>query len=197
MASPLHHLDDPAEFAREREAFVEAGFALLFETDVFDLQVAQVVRHAGRHNDVFYRVLGSKEGFILALLEEAVRRMVALLERRMARAATPEEAVRTWTTTLLGLTASGKSMEGIMLERSRINRRFPEAQSTITRPLVRPLERVLRAAGVSRPRVVSEAALEMVVGREAIWIALRHRPTKREVTTYADLTVRLVGLERR
>jgi AcrR family transcriptional regulator len=196
VASPLHHLDDPAEFARERDAFVDAGFSLLVETDVFDLQVAQVVRRAGRHNAVFYRVFGSKEGYILALLEEAVRRMVMLLERRMAGAPTPADAVRAWTSTLLGLTASGKSMEGILLERSRINRRFPEAQSTITRPLVRPLERVLRTAGVKRPRVVSEAALEMVVGREAIWIALRHRPTKREVTTYADLTVRLAGLDR-
>jgi AcrR family transcriptional regulator len=176
---------------------VEAGFALLFTTDVFDLQVAQVVRQAGRHNAAFYRIFGSKEGYVLALLEEAVRRMVTLLERRMAGAATPADAVRAWTTTLLGLTAAGKSMEGILLERSRINRRFPEAQATITRPLVRPLERVLRGAGVRRPRVVSEAALEMVVGRDAIWIALRHRPTKREVATYADLTVRLAGLDDR
>ncbi|MCU1594584.1 MAG: hypothetical protein JWO12_1976, partial [Frankiales bacterium] len=41
---------------------------------------------------------------------------------------------------------------------------------------------------------LAEAAFELVLSRQASWIALGHPATDREIRTYADLVVRLVGL---
>jgi AcrR family transcriptional regulator len=198
MVSPLHHLDDPVEFARERDAFVEAALSLLTGSETVNLQVTEVIRRAGRHNVVFYRVFGSKEGLTLAVVEEAVRRTAAVLERHLEGVSSPEAAVRTWARTLLERSASGLAAEGtqaLALDRFRLMRRFPGAQDTTTRPLSLPLERVLRQAGNPQATLLSEAALELIMSRQAGWIALQHRPTPAEITTYADLTVRLVGLD--
>jgi hypothetical protein len=37
------------------------------------------------------------------------------------------------------------------------------------------------------------AAYELVMGRQATWIATRHRPTPTEIDQYAAMVVRLVG----
>lgn len=197
MVSPLHHLDDPVAFARERDAFVTAALDLLTGSDSVNLQVTEVIRRAGRHNVVFYRIFGSKEGLTLAVVEEAVRRTAAVLERHLEGDHAPADAVRIWAQTLLTRSASGTAAEGtqaLALDRFRLMRRFPDAQDTTTRPLSVPLEQVLRQAGVPRSELLSEAALELIMSRQAGWIALQHRPTTDEIRTYADLAVRLVGL---
>lgn len=195
MASPLHYLDDPQAWERERAAFVEAALALLARSDAVDLQVAEVVRLAGRHNASFYRVFGSKEGLTLAVVQEAARRTAAVVERRLRRIDEPAQAVRTWARTLLALAAvGGDGVQALAIDRYRLMRRFPEADDSIIQPLRRPLEDVLRGAGRPRPALLADAALELVMSRQAAWIAVRHRPSARELDAYAGLVVHLVGL---
>jgi AcrR family transcriptional regulator len=196
VASPLHYLDDPETHARERAEFLAAAMELLGRSGSVDLQVAAVVRQAGKHNAGFYRIFGAKEGLILAVVEEAARRTAAAVSRRMHGAKTPQEAVRAWATVLLGLAAADPSLgvHAIALDRYRLLRRFPDADATIADPLRRPLAEVLRSSGRPRPEQLAEAAFELVLSRQASWIALGHRPTARQIRTYADLTVRLVGL---
>ena len=196
MASPLHYLDDAQTWERERDAFVHAAIGLMAESGTVEVQVAQVVRAAGRHNAAFYRIFGSKEGLQLAVVEDAVRRTVAALERTMARATSPEDAVRAWTRHLLGLAATdaASGVHAIALDRYRLLRRFPDAASTISDPLRDLVAGVLTRAGLRESRVLAEAALELVLSRQASWIAVGRRPTAREIRTYADLSVRLVGL---
>lgn len=195
MASPLHYLDDAETLAAERAAFLEAAFELVEQAQSIDLQVAQVVRQAGRHNAAFYRIFGSKEGLVLAVVEEAVRRAVVVVERRMQSAQTPRDAVRAWARALLGLAAgSSVTVPAIALDRFRLLRRFPHADATIADPLREVLRRVLPATRNPSPALLAEAAFELVLGRQASWIALGHRPTDREIRAYADLVARLVGL---
>jgi AcrR family transcriptional regulator len=196
VASPLHYLDDPETMARERRAFLDAALDLIAQSGTVDLQVAQVVRHAGRHNAAFYRIFGAKEGLVLAVVEEAVRRTVVALERRMQAAQTPPDAVRAWARVLLGLAASGTAagVPAIALDRYRLLRRFPDSEETIADPLRRPLRVVLQQAGSSQPALLAEAAFELVLSRQASWIALGQRPSERQIRAYADLTVRLVDL---
>lgn len=196
MASPLHYLDDPEALARERAAFVEAALALMAQTGTVEVQVAQVVRQAGRHNTAFYRVFGSKEGLQLAVVETVVQRTLVALERRMATAKTPRDAVRAWARLLLGLAAADPAagVHAIALDRYRLMRRFPDAESTIADPLRSPLRAVLEQAGLGRPDLLAEAAFELVLSRQASWIALGQPPGDREIRSYVDLTVRLVGL---
>ena len=196
MASPLHYLNDPEMLRRERAAFVDAAFELITESGTMDLQVAQVVRNAGRHNASFYRVFGSKEGLILAVAEESSRRTAEVIGRRMQRAKTPADEVRAWARVLLGLASAGRAAgaHAIAIDRYRLLNRFPEADATTAAPLRRSLEAVLEAAGLAQPEVLAEAAFELVLSRQASWIALGHAPTDSELRAYAELTVRLVGL---
>jgi AcrR family transcriptional regulator len=181
---------------QDRAAFVDAALDLLAELETVDLQVAEVVRRVGRHRTAFYACFGSKDGLVLAVVQEAVRRTAEVLDEHMAQAATPADAVRAWARTLLRL-ASGRSqgVQALALDRFRLMRRFPESQASTTHPLSAPLEEVLATTGLTASRVLSEAALELVMSRQATWIALGHAPGEDEVATYADLVVRLVGLE--
>jgi AcrR family transcriptional regulator len=196
VASPLHYLDDPEALQRERAAFVDAAMALFAEAGTVELQVAQVVRRAGRHNAAFYRVFGSKEGLVLAVVEESSRRMADVIVRRMQRTKSPEEAVRAWARVLLNLASAdlAAGAHAIALDRYRLLNRFPEAAARAAVPLRQPLEQVLRTAGLPQPEVLAEAAFELVLSRQASWIALGHPAGDREIRAYADLVVRLVGL---
>jgi AcrR family transcriptional regulator len=198
VASPLHYLSDPEMLQRERAAFVTAALDLIAQSGTIDLQVAQVVRHAGRHNAAFYRVFGSKEGLVLAVVEEAAGWTAAALERRMRGAKTPADSVRAWAGVLLGLASADpvSGVHAIALDRYRLLKRFPDAEATIADPLRLPLEEVLRQAGQPAPKTLAEAAFELVLSRQASWIALGQRPTAKEIRIYADLAVRLVGLGR-
>jgi AcrR family transcriptional regulator len=199
VPSPLHYLDDPETRARERAAFLEAAMELIGQTGSMDLQVAAVVRQAGRHNAAFYRIFGAKEGLVLAIVEEAARRTAAALTRRMADASTPADAVRAWAGVLLGLAAADPTtgVPAIALDRYRVLKRFPDADATIADPLRRPLAELLQTAGVADAEELTEAAFELVLSRQASWIALGRMPTAKQIRTYADFTVRLVGLEGR
>jgi AcrR family transcriptional regulator len=193
----LHYLDDPAELERERATFVDAALELLRSSDTVDLQVSQVVRAAGRHNAAFYRVFGSKEGLALAVAEEAARRTAAVLARRTARRRSPADGVRTWARTLLALAATPRTADGtqaLALDRFRLMQRHPTADRSTSALLTAPLEELLDEAGVDDVGVRMSAAFELVMSRQASWIATGHRPGPAELDAYAGLVVELCGL---
>lgn len=64
-------------------------------------RVADIVAAAGLSNDAFYRHFPSKDALIAALIEDGAERVVSYVEHRMARARTPEEAVRCWVEAVL------------------------------------------------------------------------------------------------
>jgi hypothetical protein len=86
-------------------------------------------------------------------------------------------------------------VHAIAMDRYKLLRRFPDAEATIAHPLHAPLVRVLADAGLAQPDLLAEAAFELVLSRQASWIALGHKPSERDIKAYADLAVRLVGLE--
>ncbi len=198
MASPLRYLDDPVALARERQAFIAAALDLLAATDTVDLQVSRIVARAGRHNAAFYRVFGSKDGLTLAVVEEATRRTAMVVERRVAAAGPPVEAVRTWAVALLSLARgeAARAIRALALDRYRLLHRFPQAEATLTLPLRQPLTRTLRSAELPRAELLADAAFELVMSRQAAWIALDHQPDTDEVAAYAELVLDLVGLPR-
>jgi AcrR family transcriptional regulator len=197
MASPLRYLDDPVALARERQAFIAAALDLLAATDTVDLQVSRIVARAGRHNAAFYRVFGSKDGLTLAVVEEATRRTAAVVERRVAAAGPPVEAVRTWAVALLSLArGEARAIRALALDRYRLLHRFPQAEVTLTLPLRQPLTRSLHRAELPRAELLADAAFELVMSRQAAWIAVDHQPDADEVAAYAELVLDLVGLPR-
>lgn len=59
-------------------------------------RVADIVAAAGLSNDAFYRHFPSKDALIAALIEDGAERLVSYVAHRMAKARTPEGAVRAW-----------------------------------------------------------------------------------------------------
>jgi AcrR family transcriptional regulator len=192
---PLRYLDDPVVLEQERQAFITAALEILAAADAVDLQVSRVVQKAARHNVVFYRIFGSKDGLILAVVEEATRRTAEVVEARMAEAATPAAAVCAWTHTLLSM-ARGEIARGALalaLDRHRLLHRFPDARATLAMPLRQPLLKVLEAAGCPDVDIVADAAYELVMSRQASWIASGHEPSDAELDYYNELVLRLCG----
>ncbi|MDT7550165.1 MAG: hypothetical protein QOE84_2559 [Actinomycetota bacterium] len=196
MTSALPEPDGPADL-RDRAVFLDAAMAMVTRSPTLDdLQVAEVVRRSGRHNAAFYRLFGSKEGLLLAVVEEAVRRAVIIVRRQMAPAASPAQAVRAWCEALLVLAGPEPAprVPAIALDRFRLLRRFPGADATIADPLRHLLRDVLPPGLRPARDVLADAAFELILSRQASWIAVGHAPTAREISTYADLVVRLIGL---
>ena len=80
------------------------------------------------------------------------------------------------------------------LDRHRILHAFPDSEALLTGPLSEPLAEVLRTMGVAQAETIATAALEMVMSRQATWIAVRHRPTRAEVGTYISLVRQMASL---
>ncbi len=195
---PLHQFDDPAEEAAARHAFVEAALALAMESGGLSFGIADVVRRTGSHNAAFYRVFGSKDALMLAVAAEAARRTATRLERQVPRAPDPAEQVRVWTRVILRLAATpaaAAATHAFSIERHQLLRRFPDSDQ-VREPIKAVLRDLLRHAEVPDPGLLTDAAFELVMAQQATWLARRHRPTDTEIDWYANLVVRLVGLDK-
>jgi AcrR family transcriptional regulator len=175
---------------------IDAALELLRNEDTLELQVGAVVKRAGQHREAFYRIFGSKAGLMFAVLEEAVQRTVDVLDRRLAPATSTLDAVQTWAEVLLKRAASpgaAAAARPFALERHHILDQFPDAGKALDQPIQLRLARVLQSAGLPDADQRADAAYELVMGRQATWIATRHRPTPTEIDQYAAMVVRLVG----
>jgi AcrR family transcriptional regulator len=191
---PLYYRDDPETLATEKAAFVNAALDLLQNSDSVDVRVQEIVRRCGGHNAAFYRIFGSKEGLLLAVVTEAVERSAAVLRRRMAAAATAGDRIAVWVEVLMqraGTPTATAATLPFALDRYRILHRFPDAEPLLTLPLRAPLAETFRKQGVPEAESIAVAAFEMVMSRQATWIALGHQPSRKEVRSYVALVHRL------
>ncbi|HEY3844359.1 MAG TPA: TetR/AcrR family transcriptional regulator [Acidimicrobiales bacterium] len=194
---PLRYLDDPDTLASERRAFVDAALELLERSDSLDVRVSEIVHRCGGHNAAFYRIFGSKEGLLMAAVAEAVERTARVLRRRVGAAASPDDAVARWVEVLMSRAATARATAATLpfaLDRHRILHAFPESEAVLTAPLREPLTEVFRSGGVAEAETIATAAFEMVMSRQATWIAVRHRPSRAEVGTYIALVRQMAGL---
>src|SRR5271170_5801226 len=100
---PLHYLNDPDVRAAEQRVFIDAALELLAHTDSLDLTVNDVVRAAERNNAIFYKLFGSRDGLIIAVVEHTTRQIVEVMHKRISANPSQEEAVNIWCRTLLAL----------------------------------------------------------------------------------------------
>jgi len=83
-------------YAAEIRALLDAALAVMRRDGAAEPRVSDVVRESGLSNQAFYRHFRGKAELMAALLEDGRGRMVATIERRMARAADDEGRVRAW-----------------------------------------------------------------------------------------------------
>ena len=77
----------------ERRMMIEAAYRILSATDSGTASVAEILAEAGLSNRAFYRHFRSKDELFMAMFEAESRRFQAELERRVAKASGPGEAL--------------------------------------------------------------------------------------------------------
>jgi AcrR family transcriptional regulator len=194
---PLRQLDDEAELAAARRAFIDATLEIIARNATLDVAVMEVVRRSGWHNAAFYRIFGSKDGLLLAVAEDAVRSTAEVLAARVGEARNPADAVRAWTAVLLhraSTPSAATATQPFALDRHRLLHRFPGAGEQLTLPIRSALHGVLRTAGRSDAVAAGDAATELVLSQQATWLATHHQPSETEIEQFTVFILRLVGV---
>jgi AcrR family transcriptional regulator len=190
---PLHYLNDPDVRAAERAVFIDAALELLAQMDSLDLKVSDVVRAADRNNAIFYKLFGSRDGLIIAVVEHTTQMIVEVMRSRSSANPTKEEAVNVWCNTLLALASPAHSSSSVLpmaLDRHRILRKSPQSAEHVVDPLKNALKAMLGNDSLSQLRL--DAVFELVMGLQATWLALGHRPTPKEIREVADAVLLVV-----
>ena len=190
---PLHYLNDPDVRIAERAVFIEAALQLLAHMDSLDLKVSDVVRAADRNNAIFYKLFGSRDGLIVAVVEHTTNTIVEIMQSRISANPSKEEAVNVWCSTLLGLALAEHAHGSVLpmaLDRHRILRKSPQSEEHVVQPLKNVLKAMLGDDSLSELRL--DAVFELVMGIQATWLALGHRPTPAEMREVADAVLLVV-----
>ena len=83
-------------YAAEIRTLLDAALTVMRRDETIDPRVSDIVRTAGLCNQAFYRHFRGKDELLVALLDDGRQRLLATIERRMARADTPADQVRAW-----------------------------------------------------------------------------------------------------
>lgn len=85
------------QYSNEVRRLLDAGLEVMRRSGTASSpRVADIVSVAGLSNDAFYRHFASKEALVAAIIEDGAARLVSYLHHQMAKARTPEGAVRRW-----------------------------------------------------------------------------------------------------
>lgn len=190
---PLHYLNDPDVRIAERAVFIDAALKLLAHMDSLDLKVSDVVQAADRNNAIFYKLFGSRDGLIIAVVEHTTNTIVEAMQSRISAHPSKREAVNVWCGTLLGMALpepSHRSALPMALDRHRILRKSPESAEHVVDPLKNALKAMLGDDSLSELRL--DAVFELVMGIQATWLALGHRPTPTQIREVADAVLLIV-----
>ncbi len=133
------------------QLLIAAGLTVLRREGAAEMTIADVLKEAGLSTRAFYRHFTSKSDLLLAIYEHEVQRYNPLLQRRLAAAANPADALVAWIDELLE--AGFEPRRG---ERTRtmfswaipLQQEFPVQFAAIRAALTDPLEEVL-AAGLA------------------------------------------------
>jgi AcrR family transcriptional regulator len=189
-------LQDRADtYADEVRRLVDAAYSVMRRTGSVEPRVADIVDTAGLSNQAFYRHFRGKDELLLAVLEDGQRRLVATLERRMARATPGAGQVQAW---IEGVLEQARNPEAaantrpFALNGARLTERYPDATATQRERVVAPLREAVVAAGGDAGRG-SDAIYYLAMGRAEDAIARGTAPTAAEVAHTVSFSLRAIG----
>jgi AcrR family transcriptional regulator len=83
-------------YATEIRDLLDAALDVRRREETIDPRVSDIVRSAGLSNQAFYRHFRGKAELLVALLDDGRQRLLATIERNMARADGDSDRVRAW-----------------------------------------------------------------------------------------------------
>jgi AcrR family transcriptional regulator len=187
--------DRAAVYEDEVRRLVDAAYAVMRRTSSVDPRVSDIVASAGLSNQAFYRHFRSKDELLLAVLEDGQRRLVATLERRMAKAGPGAPAVRAW---VEGLLEQARNPEAAANTRpfavsgARLADRYPAATKAQREEVIAPLRDAVEVAG-GDPARDADAIYHLVMGRTEDAIVRHETPDRDDVAHLVGFTLRAIG----
>jgi AcrR family transcriptional regulator len=177
-------------YAAEIRTLLDAALTVMRRDDTIEPRVTDIVRTAGLSNQAFYRHFRGKDELLVALLEDGRQRLLATIERRMARADGAADQVRAWVEAVL---AQARDPEAAAATRpfaingDRLAVEFPEDTRRSRDRLIDPLREVV---GDHEALAVYHLAMGTVHD------ALVHRatPTRAEVDHVVAFSLKGCGL---
>ena len=83
-------------YATEIRTLLDAALTVMRRDETIEPRVSDIVATAGLSNQAFYRHFRGKDELLVALLDDGRQRLLATIERRMARAKGTTGRVRAW-----------------------------------------------------------------------------------------------------
>lgn len=189
-------LQDRADaYADEVRRLVDAAYAVMRRTRSVEPRVADIVETAGLSNQAFYRHFRGKDELLLAVLEDGQRRLVATLERRMARATPGAGQVRAW---IEGVLEQARNLEAaantrpFALNGARLTERYPDATASQRARVVAPLRDAVAAVGADPDRD-ADAIYYLTMGRTEDAITRGATPTDADVAATVRFSLHAIG----
>ncbi len=172
--------------AAEIRSLLDAALHVMQRDDTLDPPVAQIVKASGLSNQAFYRHFPGKDALLMALLVDGRERLARTIERRMARAANRDDAIRAWVLAVLDQARDPKAAAAtrpFVANSDRLGVAYPDEVAQSREELVRPL-----VAAVGAMDALAVSHLAMAAMHDAIGA---HRTiTRREADAICDFAVR-------
>ncbi|MGZ4689420.1 MAG: TetR/AcrR family transcriptional regulator [Acidimicrobiia bacterium] len=177
-------------YAAEIRTLLDAALTVMRREETIDPRVSDIVRTAGLSNQAFYRHFRGKDELLVALLDDGRRRLLATIERRMARADGAADQVRAWIEAVL---AQARDPEAAAATRpfaingDRLAVQFPDETRRSRDRLVDPLRAIVDDAAAL-------AVYHLAMGTVHDALANREVPTRAEVDHVVQFSLRGCGL---
>jgi AcrR family transcriptional regulator len=182
-------------YADEVRRLIDATYAVMRRTDSLDPRVHDIVREAGLSNQTFYRHFRGKDELLLAVLDDGQARLVATVERRMARAEPDAGQVRAW---IEGVYEQARNPNAaantrpFLVNGARLAGRYPDATATQRERVVAPLREAVSTLG-GDPVRDADAIYHVTMGRTQDAIARRVIPARDDVDHTVAFALRAIG----
>lgn len=183
--------------AEEVRRLLDAGLDLMTrDPSAGPPRVADIVAAAGSSNDAFYRAFGSRDAFVVAIVDDGARRLLSYLQHQRDLGTDPADQLRRC---IAGVLSQATNPEIASATRAVIaatpTRRSAEGVggSKLADELGRIFEDPLRALGSPEPRRDGTALARVVLGEmeSALWAA--RTPTARDTNYLCGVALRLAG----
>ncbi len=174
-----------AEYADEVRRLLDAGRAAMAACGTRSRpRVADIVAAAGLSNDAFYRHFSSKDRLVAAILEDGTERLRSYLAHQMAKAETPEDAVRRWVHGVLGQATDddvAAATLAVLWNGGSVGETLAAGRPSATAPLATLLHEPLAALGSPDAEVDAAMVAHAVVGQLSDHLWKGAKPTPADV----------------
>ncbi len=184
-----------AQYASEVRRLLDAGLAVMRASGTASSpRVADIVAAAGLSNDAFYRHFASKEALVAAILEDGTRRLATYVEHQMAKAATPQDAVRRWVEGVLVQAAEhvAATTRAVVWNGGALSERLGDRRPSAPAALASLLHGPFHELGSSDPEADAALAAHATFGLLSDFLWRRAEPTGDEIEHVATFCLNAV-----